>query len=660
MQTQIMPLRSKQVLRKKAEGSDESGPQKPNVASLGDRSASGDDSSSSMSEKPTRMPLRSESSKPEMSNQSVTQSPQMDNKKLALRSQRLAAPSTSAEAGRQSDVASPIKKMPERITKAQLKAPTVSSVASGLPHSSALPIITPRHEPPKQTNTFFETLTGEENQHLISNLNIKYDKMQKGWVQMDKEGQPTTKYKNKADRQAAIWKSKRRARKTKSLEHQKYSPVQMLFMKGFNLTSICRWFLESTETKSLVIVKKVNTRLPSETQLCFHSSSSASGTSQGVFPSLQAERLKKHLKKFAIASPVKSNPKSQKLIAKALEQEAYAVKGKERRELPSTTQTLSKSRSSKARVQIGESQKSSGKSKNPASARILRKYSNIREKMQVQQTNVRRKEASKTLRTNSMKRLATTKSAAKSNLKSSLKAHKSPIPVSRQMKAAKMEGRKTLAGRKTTKHPVQGKAVKAQGSSRASRDAIKKELPKRCSERLGSPKTSEHKPIDASKSKADYKKQTEAEKVEADKPALNKVNAAKIQTKESLQTTVADIKGTENVVETPQQSMEVKVPTSPDQVLTRSQRKMEAAVPLTGSPSNASKRATKYMKTKTASPKSGRKAEEPALTRSGALKSPAKRSQAALLPRSASKSATKRARELLETPAKRTRTSLSK
>ncbi|XP_023261557.1 uncharacterized protein LOC111654682 isoform X1 [Seriola lalandi dorsalis] len=653
MQTLIMPLRSKRVLRKDAEAADIALPQKPNVASLEDRFASGDDYNSSILDKPTRMPLRSESSKTEMFHQSVTQSPQVDNRKLALRSQRLASPSTSslAVAGRQSDVASPIRMMSERITKAQVKSPPVSV----LPHSSAVPVITSRPEPPKQsTNKFFETLTGEENQHLITNLNVKYDRMQKGWVQLDKEGQPATKYKNKADRQAAIWKSKRRARKPKFSEHQKYSPVQMLFMKGFNLTSICRWFLESTETKSLVIVKKVNTRLPSETQLCFHSSSSASGTSQGVFPSLQAERLKKHLKKFAIASPVKSNPKSQKLIAKALEQEANTVKGKERREFHSTTQTLTKSHSStEAPVQISESQKSSGKSKNPASARILRKYSNIRGKMQVQQTNVRLKKASKTLKTNNMKRMATAKSVAKSNLKPSLKAQKSPLPVSKQMKesTAKMERRKILVDKKIVKHPVQERAVKAQSSSRASRDTTKKELPKRCSQRLGSPKISEHNPGDTSKSKIDSKKPSEAERVEVEKPTVNKMHAVKIQTKESAQSTLAEIKVTENAVETPQQS------TSPDQVLTRSQRKMEVAVPLSGSPSHASKRALKSMTTQRASLKSARKAEEPTLTRRCTLKSPAKTRQAASLPRGAKKPAKKRAQELLETPAKRTRTS---
>ncbi|XP_034008427.1 uncharacterized protein wu:fc17b08 isoform X3 [Trematomus bernacchii] len=643
MPTQITPITSKRVLRKEAQASDVALPQKSNVEPLGDKSASGDESSS---DKPARMPLRSES-KIEMP-PTITHSSPVDNKKLALRSQRLAVPSTSATvAGRQTDLASPIRIIPEKATKAQMK-PLSVAVVPEFPQSSALPINTPRSQPPKQTNRFLENLNGEENQHLITNLNIKYDKMQKGWVQLDKEGQPATKYKNKSDRQAAIWKSKRRARKSKSSDHQKYSPFQMLFVKGFNLSSICHWYLETTETKSLVIVKKVNTRLPSETQLCFHSASS-SGASQGIFPSLQAERLKKHLKKFAIASPVKSNPKSQKLIARALE--ANAVKVKERGELPSSTQTA------KACAQ-GESQKASGKSKNPASARILKKYSNIREKMQVQQTNVRLKEASKTLKNNNMKKLDTKKSAAKSNVKPSTKAQRSALPVGKKMKAsaAKMERRKTLAGRKTTKPPVQQRAVKAQGSSRASRDATKKvKMPKRSSQRLGSPKVSGHNPGDKSKSKADNKKQTEAERVDVEKAPLNKVSPSKTLAKETSQSTVAVIKGAEKADETPRPSVDGKAPTSPDQVLTRSQRKMEVAVPLSGGPSQAAKKAAKSMKTQNASSKAVKKSERPMLMRRGA-----KGRQTAVLPRSVTKSATKRAREPLKTPAKRTRTSLSK
>ncbi|KAL6101837.1 lcor [Pungitius sinensis] len=602
MQSQPMPLRSKRVLLKEAEASDVALLQKPNVAFSESTSASGDEGSSLLSEKPKRMPLRSESSKVEMPHQS----PAVNTKKSALRSQRPAVASTSAFAldETQSNVTSPPKIIPERVTKAQVKAPPVS-VATVLPHSSATPVIPPKAEPPKPTNKFFQALTAEENQHLITNLNLKFDKMQKGWVQMDKEGQPAAKYKNKADRQAAIWKSKRRARKSKSSENQKYSPVQMLFMKGFNLSSICRWFLDTTETKSLVIVKKVNTRLPSETQLCFHSSSSSSGTSQGVFPSLQAERLKKHLKKFAIASPVKSNPRSQKLIAKALEHEA-----KERGEQPSSTQASTKALpSAKACAQMVESQKSSGKSKNPASARILRKYSNIREKMQVQQTNVRLKEASNS---GGMKRLATKKSAAKSNLRPPLRAKESRLPGGKRMNAsaAKMERRKT------PKHTAERRAV------RAPRD----ELPKRSSQRLGSPRTPDRGPPDAFRSKADNRKPTEAERTEGEKPAASKANA----TKEPPQSAPPEAKGPEGAAG-PQPSGALE----PPQVLTRAQRKMNVA----------SKPAAK---TQGPSRKTARRSEEPAMT--------TRRRPVASAPRAA----TKRARERSQTPAKRTRTSLSK
>ncbi|NXY76558.1 YD021 protein, partial [Glareola pratincola] len=100
---------------------------------------------------------------------------------------------------------------------------------------------------------------------LIAEFNTQYMKVQKGWIQLEKEVQPTPKVKNKADKLKEIWKSKKRSRKSRgSLEVQKLSPVQMLFMKAFKLSDICQWFLETTETRSLVIVKKLNTRLPGE------------------------------------------------------------------------------------------------------------------------------------------------------------------------------------------------------------------------------------------------------------------------------------------------------------------------------------------------------------------------------------------------------------
>lgn len=642
---QGMPLRNKRILRKDVEAAEVAVLQKTDIATVGEVPASSDDTAS-VSEKPTRMPLRSENIKPETPNQAVAQPLSAEGRKLALRSQRLATPSTSTASliGRKSEVASPVRINPERTSKVQPRPPLLSASPEGS-HGSAARAVTQRSEAPKQTaNKFFETLTGDESQHLITNLNIKFDKMQKGWLQIDKEGHPSAKYKNRADRQAAIWKSKRRAKKAKTIENQKYSPVQMLFMKGFNLSSICRWFLESTETKSLVIVKKVNTRLPSETQLCFHSSSNSSGTSQGVFPSLQAERLKKHLKKFAIASPVKSNPKSQKLIARALELEANAAKGRERKEGPISTQSLSTSHSPKVLAATGEGQKSSGKTKIPASARILRKYSNIREKMQVQHTNSRLKDASKSLRSKSIKRLATSKSTTKSDVRSYLRVQKQPLPVSKQIKesAAKMEQRKTLSDKKPPRNSAEERMRK--GQSRTLKAEGKKELAKRHSLRLGNARVPEQKPPEAPKSK----QLTEAEK-DVEKLVVSKVNAAKIQAKEPSKSAVPERESAEDDTDGPQ-GMDAKVPSSPDQVLTRSQRKMEAAAPLSESPGPALKKGSKSMHAQSAYPKQVRKAEDSALTRS----------RAASLPRSAAKSATKRTQEPLAVPTKRTRTSLLK
>ncbi|XP_077437534.1 uncharacterized protein LOC144061199 isoform X2 [Vanacampus margaritifer] len=558
--------------------------------------SSSDDNVGSSVDKPTRMPLRSESSKAEQPPQPEPQS--TPDKKLSLRSQRLSSPSTSlpSVSGKSTEVEPLAGTPPEKIMKTQMKAPSLST-------ASASPLMGPRHQPRKQANKFVEALTGEVNKQQLTNLNLRYDKIQKGWLQLERDGQTTAKYKNKADRQAAIWKSKRRARKQKSFEQQKFSPVQMLFMKDYNLPSICRWFLESTETKSLVIVKKVNTRLPSETQLCFHSSSSGSGASQGVFPSLQAERLKKHLKKFAVTSPVKSNPKSQKLIAKALEQETSSAKGKDRREPPSAAHICNQSDIRVDAQGQGEPQKAPGKPKNPASARILRKYSNIREKMQVQQSNVRLKGVSKSLKANNLKRVPT-ESVPESAVMPSLKAPKIPLPAAKPMKATKMVRRKTFARKRVMRH----RAAKAQDVNRV----------KRCSQRLSSL-------VGVSKSKADHKTSEDGKEVE--KVAISKTNAGKCQTNDSLEK-----RGIKEAPEAALQSVDVKPPTVHDQVLTRSQRKMEAA-----------SKKPKMAKVQVA-PKPTRKLEDTS------KKSAVKRNGSAVWSRT-------RSQELLATPAKRTRTS---
>ncbi|KAM6066789.1 ligand-dependent corepressor isoform 2-T4 [Chlamydotis macqueenii] len=226
---------------------------------------------------------------------------------------------------------------------------------------------------------FMEWCAEEENQELIAEFNSQYMKVQKGWIQLEKEVQPTPKVKNKADKLKEIWKSKKRTRKSRgSLEVQKLSPVQMLFMKAFKLSDICQWFLETTETRSLVIVKKLNTRLPGEippikVPMQKYSSSS-------LYPSsLQAERLKKHLKKFAATTPARNNLKNQKLWARIRENADKAEA--EEATIPSQmspTDASSEDLSEDKTIQPVPSLPTQ------ASTRILRKYSNLRGKLRAQ------------------------------------------------------------------------------------------------------------------------------------------------------------------------------------------------------------------------------------------------------------------------------------
>uniref|UniRef100_A0A663ME66 Ligand dependent nuclear receptor corepressor n=2 Tax=Athene cunicularia TaxID=194338 RepID=A0A663ME66_ATHCN len=251
---------------------------------------------------------------------------------------------------------------------------------SGNDDSPALEDIDMADSKPK----FMEWCAEEENQELIAEFNAQYMKVQKGWIQLEKEVQPTPKVKNKADKLKEIWKSKKRTRKSRgSLEVQKLSPVQMLFMKAFKLSDICQWFLETTETRSLVIVKKLNTRLPGEippikVPMQKYSSSS-------LYPSsLQAERLKKHLKKFAATTPARNNLKNQKLWAKIRENTDKA----EAEEATTPSQM--------SPTNVGTEDLSEDKTIQPAhslptqaSTRILRKYSNLRGKLRAQHRMVK-------------------------------------------------------------------------------------------------------------------------------------------------------------------------------------------------------------------------------------------------------------------------------
>ncbi|XP_044155264.1 ligand-dependent corepressor isoform X1 [Bufo gargarizans] len=161
----------------------------------------------------------------------------------------------------------------------------------------------------KQKNIpkFIDWCSEEENQERISSFNDTYTTVHTKWIPLERETANVTKSKNKADKLKEIWKTKKRVRRPKSIQDQPTcSPVQSLFMNSFKLSDVCRWFMETTETKSLVIVKKLNTRLPEEHQLPMIQSPKY--PIQNLYPHmLQAQRLKKHLKKFASVFPARND-----------------------------------------------------------------------------------------------------------------------------------------------------------------------------------------------------------------------------------------------------------------------------------------------------------------------------------------------------------------
>ncbi|KAJ1140951.1 hypothetical protein NDU88_007288 [Pleurodeles waltl] len=219
---------------------------------------------------------------------------------------------------------------------------------------------------------FTNCLAEEENQELIADFNAKYMKVQKGWIVLEKEAVPMHRAKNKSDKLKEIWKTKKRVRKIRnSSEAQKLSPIQILFMKAFKLSDIYKWFLETTETKSLVIVKKVSTRLPGDFPMAMIPVQRCA-SSLCYPPSAQAERLKKHLKKFAAASPLRNNSKTKKMWAKFRD----PIEDSD-----SSTSTSSSLNTDFDIVLDNKNGKCAQNVKTPASARILRKYSNMRGKL---------------------------------------------------------------------------------------------------------------------------------------------------------------------------------------------------------------------------------------------------------------------------------------
>ncbi|KAG9484709.1 ligand-dependent corepressor isoform X2 [Eleutherodactylus coqui] len=226
----------------------------------------------------------------------------------------------------------------------------------------------------KQINRpkFIDWCSEEENQERISNFNDKYTTVHKNWIPLERETANVTKSKNKADRLKEIWKTKKRVRRPKSVQDApRTSPVQMLFINSFKLSDVCRWFMETTETKSLVIVKKLNTRLPEEHQLPMMPSPKYSN--QSLYPHIQqAQRLKKHLKKFASVFPARNDIPTQNSLNQLMENSIVPLN-----QVPKDTVK-----------EPTDCKKQEPYVKKTASVHILQKYNRLRDNLKYQSSTV--------------------------------------------------------------------------------------------------------------------------------------------------------------------------------------------------------------------------------------------------------------------------------
>ncbi|XP_061848601.1 ligand-dependent nuclear receptor corepressor-like protein isoform X2 [Colius striatus] len=85
------------------------------------------------------------------------------------------------------------------------------------------------------------------------------------------------------------------------------SPIKMLFQKKCNMNELCTWFMQTTETQSLSLVRKANARNPLEVVSTREVKMETKQSDLNTCP------FRKHFKKFALSSPSKPAGKLQML-----------------------------------------------------------------------------------------------------------------------------------------------------------------------------------------------------------------------------------------------------------------------------------------------------------------------------------------------------------
>ncbi|XP_045854416.1 ligand-dependent nuclear receptor corepressor-like protein isoform X3 [Meles meles] len=135
------------------------------------------------------------------------------------------------------------------------------------------------------------------NDSLLEELNNRFEQITNAWVQVsgDEAGNCHKKREHTENDNFKI----ANPLETCLLELE-VSPVKMLFRKKYDLNELCIWFMQTTETQSLSLVRKANARNPLEV---INTRGIKLGTKYSNF---NTSPFRKHFKKFALSSPSKS------------------------------------------------------------------------------------------------------------------------------------------------------------------------------------------------------------------------------------------------------------------------------------------------------------------------------------------------------------------
>ncbi|KAJ7326625.1 hypothetical protein JRQ81_016384, partial [Phrynocephalus forsythii] len=133
---------------------------------------------------------------------------------------------------------------------------------------------------------------------LLKELNNRYEQITNTWLNVNREELEKCQY----DEECSIKVSKPLDPCFLQFEN---SPIKMLFQKKCSIDELSTWFMQTTETQSLSLVKKANARNPFEVV----------NTRQFKIETRQddcnSSPLRRHFKKFALSTPSKSAKKLQ-------------------------------------------------------------------------------------------------------------------------------------------------------------------------------------------------------------------------------------------------------------------------------------------------------------------------------------------------------------